>query len=109
MGMAFWLLRVMGPYSLSPLRPAGQSGARGKATQDGGEGLANLALDCVSTDQSDLTEAICSNFFHGSRGYKVPIVAHIICKTRCLVPTYLQDNQLHSQLHGEKAAWQWCL
>ena len=47
---------------LAPLRPAGQAGR--------GEGLANIALDCVSTDQSDLIEAIRSNFIHDSRGCK---------------------------------------
>ena len=29
-----------------------------------GEGLANLALDCVSADQSDCTGAICPNYIH---------------------------------------------
>ena len=43
----------------------------GRPVQAGGrEGLANIALDCVSTDQSDLTEAIRSNFIHDSRGCK---------------------------------------
>ena len=32
--------------------------------------LANIALDCVSTDQSDLTEVIRSNFIHVSHGCK---------------------------------------
>jgi len=29
-----------------------------------GEGLAKLTLDCVSTDQSDFTEVIHSNYIH---------------------------------------------
>ena len=37
---------------------------------EGGEGLANVALDCISTDQSDLTEAIHSNSIHDSHGSK---------------------------------------
>ena len=28
------------------------------------EDLANLAVDCVSADQSDFTEAICFNYIH---------------------------------------------
>ena len=58
---SIWLLMVMGPYSLaaSP-SPPGRRAA--KPRKDGGEGLANIALDCVSTDQSDLTEAIRSNY-----------------------------------------------
>ena len=45
--------------------PPGRSSGR----TAGGEGLANIALHCVLTDQSDLTEAIC-NFIHDSRGCK---------------------------------------
>ena len=54
----------------SPSPPGGSSGRAAKPRVEGGEGLANIALDCVSTDQSDLTEAIRSNFIHDSRGCK---------------------------------------
>ena len=49
----------------SPSLPGRSSGC-----MEGGEGLATIALDCVSTDQSDLTEAIRSNFIHDARGCK---------------------------------------
>ena len=51
----------------SPSPPGRSSGRAAKPRAEGGEGLANIALDCVSTDQSDLTEAIRSNFIHDSR------------------------------------------
>ena len=54
----------------SPSPPGRSSGRAAKPRAEGGEGLANIALDCVSTDQSDLTEAIHSNFIHDSRGCK---------------------------------------
>ena len=57
-------------YSLatSPSPPGRLSGrAEGR---EGGEGLANIALDCISTHQSDLTEAIRSSFIHDSCGCK---------------------------------------
>ena len=50
--------------------PSRSSGRAAKPCVEGGEGLANIALDCISTDQSDLTEAIRSNFIHDSRGCK---------------------------------------
>ena len=46
----------------SPSPPSRSSGLPAKLRMEGGEGLAILALDCVSTDQSDLTEVIRSNF-----------------------------------------------
>ena len=54
----------------SPSPPGRSSRRAAKPRAEGGEGLANIALDCVSTDQSDLTEAIRSNFIHDSRGCK---------------------------------------
>ena len=51
--------------------PPGQSSGRtAKPRVESEEGLANIALDCVSTDQSDLIEAIRSNFIHDSGGCK---------------------------------------
>ena len=52
----------------SPSPPGRLHTHAAKPRAEGGEGLANIALDCVSTDQSDLTEAI--HFIHDSRGCK---------------------------------------
>ena len=47
----------------SPSPPGRSSRHTAKPRAEGGEGLANIALDCVSTDQSDFTETIRSNLF----------------------------------------------
>ena len=62
--------RLGASLAASPSPPGRSSGRAAKPRAEGGEGLANIALDCVSTDQSDLTEAIRSNFIHDSRGCK---------------------------------------
>ena len=62
-----WLLISL---AASPSLPSRSSGQATKPCTEGGEGLANIAFDCISTDQSDLTEAILSNFIHDSRGCK---------------------------------------
>ena len=53
-----------------------------------GEGLENIALDCVSTDQSDLTEAIRSNFIHDPRGSKP--------SRSCVITPQIACKNLHS-------------
>ena len=54
----------------SPSLPGRSSGRAAKPRAEGGEGLANIALHYVSTDQSDLTEVIRSKFIHDSCGSK---------------------------------------
>ena len=60
----------LGPGQSGPSPPGWSSWCVAKQRMEGGEGLANIALDCISTDQSDLTEAIRSNIIHDSRGSK---------------------------------------
>ena len=64
--LSAWLASL----AASPSLPGRSSGRAAKPRTEGGEGLTNIALDCVSTDQSDLSEAIRFNFIHDSRGCK---------------------------------------
>ena len=66
----------------SPSPPGRSSGRAVKPRAEGGEGLANIALDCISTDQSDVTEGIRSSFIHDSRG----------CKPSCLRAISLAES-----------------
>ena len=63
------------------------SGRTAKPRAEGGEGLTNIALDCISTDQSDLTEAIRSNVIHDSHDCKPSRLRAISPAESALKPT----------------------
>ena len=65
-----WILDCVEGREISSLTARRSSGHVVKPRAEGGVCLTNIELHCVSTGQSDLTEAIRSNFIHDSRGSK---------------------------------------